>query len=132
MGRNILHYSEAFKRQVVNELERGKFSSISAASRAYGIRGGSTISQWIRKYGREDLLPKKVKIQTLKERDELKEARKRIRELEAALADAHIDSSLGDSYLKIACERLGVDVSDFKKKNAITLSVLRKKLADLK
>ena len=132
MGRTILNYSEAFKRQVVNELERGKFASISAASRAYGIRGGSTISQWIRKYGREDLLPKKVKIQTMKERDELKEARKRIRELEAALADAHIDSSLGDSYLKIACERLGVDVSDFKKKNAITLSVLRKKLADLK
>ena len=127
MGRTILQYSEAFKRQVVNELEDGKFATISAASRAYGIRGGSTISQWIRKYGNERILPKKVRVETLKERDELKEARKRIRQLEAALSDAHIDNSLGDSYLKIACERLGIDVSDFKKKNAITLSVLRKR-----
>jgi transposase-like protein len=132
MGRTILQYSEAFKRQVVKELEDGKFATISGASRAYGIRGGSTISQWIRKYGNEGILPKKVKVETLKERDELKEARKRIRQLEAALADAHIDCSLGNSYLKIACERLGLDISDFKKKNAITLSELRKRKADLK
>ncbi len=127
MGRTILHYSEAFKRQVVQELEDGKFATLSAASRAYGIRGGSTVSQWIRKYGNDNLLPRKVRVETLKERDELKEARKRIRQLEAALADAHIDNSLGDSYLKIACERLGIDVSDFKKKNVTKLSALRKR-----
>ena len=127
MGRTILHYSEAFKRQVVQELEDGKFATLSEASRAYGIRGGSTVSQWIRKYGNDKLLPKKMRVETLKERDELKEARKRIRQLEAALADAHIDNSLGDSYLKIACERLGIDVSDFKKKNVTKLSVLRKR-----
>ena len=132
MGRSFFRYSEAFKQKVISELERGKLTSISEASSVYGIRGAETITRWIRKYGREDLLPKKVKIETLKERNELKEARKRIRELEAALADAHIDSSLGDSYLKIACDRLGMDVSDFKKKNAITLSVLRKNRADLK
>ena len=127
MGRTILHYSEAFKRQVVQELADGKFATLSEASRAYGIRGGSTVSQWIRKYGNDKLLPKKVRVETLKERDELKEARKRIRQLEAALADAHIDNSLGNSYLKIACERLGIDVSDFKKKNVTKLSALRKR-----
>lgn len=132
MGRTILRYSEAFKRQVVEELERGKLTTISEANRVYGIRGAATVTQWIRKYGSEGLLPKKVKVETLKERDELKEARKRIRQLEAALADAHIDCSLGDSYLKIACERLGINVSDFKKKNAMTLSALRKSQADLK
>lgn len=132
MGRSFLRYSEAFKQQVISELESGKLSSISEANRVYGIRGAETVAQWIRKYGREGLLPKKVKIETLKERDELKEARKRIRQLEAALADAHIDASLGDSYLKIACKRLGIDAVDFKKKNAITLSELRKRKADLK
>jgi transposase len=132
MGRSFVRYSEAFKRQVVAELERGKLGSITEASRVYGIRGAATVAQWIRKYGREGLLPKKVKIETLKERDELKEARKRVRQLESALADAHIDCSLGDSYLKIACERLGIDISDFKKKNAITLSELRKRQAELK
>ena len=132
MGRFYLRYSEAFKRQVVSEIEAGKLATIEEANRVYGIRGAKTVSQWIRKYGSEGTLPKKVKIETLKERDELKDARKRIRQLEAALADAHIDCSLGDSYLKIACERLGTEVSDFKKKNAITLSELRKRQADLK
>ena len=87
MGRSFVRYSEAFKRQVVAELERGKFGSITEASRVYGIRGAATVAQWIRKYGREGLLPKKVKIETLKERDELKEARKRVRQLESALAE---------------------------------------------
>lgn len=127
MGRTIVTYSEAFKRQVVEELERGKFTSICEAKRAYGIKGSITINRWIQKYGHEELLPKRVRIETLKERDELKETRKRIRELEAALADAHIDCCLGESYLKIACERLGYDPLDFKKKNAITLSDIRKK-----
>jgi transposase-like protein len=132
MGRSYIRYSEAFKRQVVAELEDGKYSSIGEANRVYGIRGAATVPQWVRKYGSEGILPKKVKIETLKERDEIKEARKRIRQLEAALADAHIDCGLGASYLKIACERLDIDASDFKKKNAITLSELRKRQADLK
>jgi transposase-like protein len=132
MGRAILRYSETFKRQVVEDLERGKFSSIYEANRAYGIKGNGTINQWIQKYGHQDLLPKRIRIETLKERDELKEARKRIRELEAALADAHIDCCLGESYFKIACKRLGCDPLDFKKKNAITLSDMRKKQRDEK
>jgi len=132
MGRSIVRYSEVFKRQVVSELERGKFSSIRQASRAYGINGGNTIGKWIRKYSSQDLLPKQVRIQTLKERDELKEARNRIRQLEAALADAHIDHDLESSYLKIACERMGVDLGEFKKKNDMTLSDIRKRKMGIK
>ena len=126
MGRSIVRYSEAFKQQVVGELEQGKFISIRQASQAYGIGGGNTIGKWLRKYGSQDLLPKHVRIETLKERDELKEARKRIRQLEAALADAHIDHDLESSYLKIVCERMGVDLGEFKKKNVMTLSDIRK------
>ena len=132
MGRSVVRYSEAFKRQVVNELGRGRFTSVCEVNKVYGIRGNATVSKWIRKYGSEELLPKQVRIETLKERDELKEARKRIRQLEAALADAHIDCSLENSYLRIACERIGVDISDFKKKNDLTLSELRKRQASLK
>ncbi len=119
-------YSEAFKRQVVGELERGKHVSIDAARRTYGIGGATTVTKWVRKYGREDLLPKRVRIETLKERDELKEARKRIRELEAAVADAHIDYCLEKGFLQAACERLGVDMESFKKKHAMTLSETRR------
>ena len=62
--RNQRSFSLEFKRQVVAELERGKLASISEANRVYGIRGGSTVSQWVRKYGSEGLLPKKVKVET--------------------------------------------------------------------
>lgn len=121
-----IRYSEAFKRQVVEEIERGRHATLMAARRAYGINGSLTIRGWVRKYGREDLLPKIVRIETVKERDELKEAKKRIRELEAAVADAHIDHCLEKAYLYVACERMGVDPEDFKKKNAMTLCELRK------
>jgi len=124
--RTVNMYSEAFKRQVVGELGRGKHVSIETARRAYGIGGATTVTKWIRKYGREDLLPKRVRIETLKERNELAEARKRIRTLEAAVADAHIDYCLEKGFLQVACDRLGEDLDSFKKKHAITLSDMRK------
>lgn len=121
-----IRYSEAFKRQVVDEVAAGKHSSIYKAQQAYGIRGNATLTKWIRKYGREDLLPKRIRIETMKEVDQLQKARRRIRELEAALADAHIDHCLEHAFLEIACERMETDLDDFKKKNALTLSDARK------
>jgi len=121
-----VRYSEAFKRQVVEALEQGRHRSLHSACRAYGIGGTTTVSSWVRRYGREDILPKNVRVETLKERDELKEARKRIRDLEAAVADAHIDHCLEKAYFHVACDRMGVDPDDFKKKNVMTLSDTRK------
>lgn len=121
-----VRYSEAFKRQVVDDLENGKFRSLHAACRRYGIGGTTTVSNWVRRYGREDILPRNVRVETLKERDELKEARKRIRELEAAVADAHVDHCIEKAYLHVACERMEVDPDEFKKKHAMTLSEVRR------
>lgn len=126
MNNRGTRYSEAFKRQVVDELARGRHLSPYRAQKVYGINGATTVEAWARKYGRDDLLPKRIRIETMKERDELKEARKRIRELEAAVADAHIDFCLEKAYLTIACERLGEEREGFKKKNAMTLSDARK------
>lgn len=122
-----IRYSEAFKQQVVDEIAKGKFSSAYRAQMAYGIKGNATVTKWIRKYGRDDLLPKCVRIETMEEKDRLKEARKRIKELEAALADAHIDQCLEHAFLEIACERMDVEMDDFKKKNGLTLSDVRRK-----
>jgi hypothetical protein len=53
------------------------------------------------------------------EKSEVVALRKRVRELERALADAHLDLKLEDAYLKLACEAAGVeDVEEFKKKHA--------------
>jgi len=61
-----------------------------------------------KKYGREDLLPGRVKVETTSETVELKAARKEIRELKDALADAHMDWCLESAFSGIACERLGM------------------------
>jgi transposase-like protein len=65
-----VRYSEAFKHQVISELESGKFSGPFAAARAYGIPGAETVSRWLRKYGRSDLMPRRVTITTMAEQDE--------------------------------------------------------------
>lgn len=122
-----IRYSEAFKRQVVEQIAGGKYSSPQRAKKAYGIRGSETVEGWVKKYGRADLLPKRIRIESMKEVDQLKAAKMRIRELEAALADAHIDQCLEHAFLEIACERMDVGVDDFKKKNELTLSDVRRK-----
>ncbi len=70
--KTTLRYSQAFKKQVVEEIAGGKFKSANQARRAYGIRGTATVTRWVEEYGREDLLPKRIRIETMKERDELK------------------------------------------------------------
>ena len=86
MRKEFITYSEAFKMQVVEEIRQGKFATILQAQKAYGIRGAATIQKRVKKYGREELLPKRVRVETMAEIDELKEAKKRIRDLEKARA----------------------------------------------
>ena len=113
-----VRYSEAFKLQVLRTIEEGKFATRQAAYRAYGIRGCGAIERWARKYGKNHLLGKVIRVETAKELDEARELKKRVRELEKALANAHIDSKLDAAYLRIACRAAGIeDVEGFKKKH---------------
>jgi hypothetical protein len=52
----------------------------------------------------------------MNEIDELQAARNRIRELGAALADAHMDYCLEHAFLDIACKRLGMSTEELKKR----------------
>jgi transposase len=120
--REVIRYSEAFKRQVVGELERGKHTSLEQARRVYGIRGATTVAQWVQKYGNETLFTRRIRVETMKERDELKEARKRIRALEQALSNANLRGALDEAFLEIACEKIGTTPEELKKKSGLTLS----------
>ena len=114
-----IRYSEAFKQQVLREIEEGKFASVQLAARTYGIGGGSTIQGWMRRYGREQMLRKVVRVETPKEVNETKELRKRVRDLEKALSDAHLEHRFDEAYLRIACRAAGIEeVDEFKKKHA--------------
>jgi len=114
----IMRYSEAFKLQVVREVEEGKYESCYKASHAYGIVGGDTVQSWVCKYGKNHLLNKVIKVEKPKERNELKELKSRIRKLESALSDTHIDLIIEKEYFKMACEAAGIDdIEEFKKKH---------------
>jgi transposase-like protein len=117
MGATI-RYSEAFKQQVLRELEEGKLESIEQARRVYGIRGGGTITKWIQNYGKTHLMRKVVRVEKPEEISELKQLRKRVRDLEKGLASAHLDLKLEEAYTRVACRSAGIDdVDEFKKKH---------------
>ena len=117
--KSAIRYSEAFKLQVLRELDEGRFSTPSAAARTYGIRGAGMIKYWARKYGKQHLLGKVIRVETPKEINETQVLRKRVRDLEKALADAHLRELFDAAYLKIACRTAGIeDIEGFKKKHA--------------
>lgn len=116
--RVVLRYSEAFKRQVVEDLEAGRLPSIEAARRRYGIKGAGTVRSWVVRLGKNELLRKVVRVEKPGERDELLKARERIRLLEAMVCDKEAERAIEAAHLKIACERLGTTPQEFKKKRA--------------
>lgn len=119
MGAQIIRYSEAFKRKVVEGLEKGELRNQSEARELYGIGGGSTIHRWLRKYGKNHLVAKVVKVESMKERDRVKQLKRRIRELEKALADSKVKEVMNQAYFEVVCEDMGIeDVEGYKEKLA--------------
>ena len=110
-----VRYSEAFKIEVVRELEAGG-ELFGRVGRKYGIRGAGTLQRWVAKYG-NGTRGKVIRVQTPEEIDEVKRLKERIRRLETALADSNVDLALERAYTRIACRRAGIkDVDEFKKK----------------
>lgn len=115
--KQLRKYSEAFKLQIIREIEEGKYKTVAEASEANSIRGAQTVANWVEKYGKANLLRKVMRVETVGERTEIKRLKDRVRELEGALADAHLDLRIEKTYLELACKAGGIeDVDAFKKK----------------
>jgi len=115
--RQEIRYSEAFKIEVVRELEEGGLT-FEAMALKYGIKGNMTVAHWVRKYGNGSR-GKVIRVEKPGEINELKRLTERVRLLESALADANIDAALERAYTRLALERAGItDVAEFKKKVA--------------
>ena len=116
-NRAAIRYSEAFKIEVVRELE-AEGRPFEEVRRKYGIGGCETVQSWVRRYG-NGTRGKVIRVEKPDEINELKQLRERTRRLEKALADANLDLALERAYVELACERAGVkDVEEFKKNNA--------------
>lgn len=117
MTRTYKKYSEAIKKQVVAEYEQG--SSISELNRKYGITGGMTVKNWIKKYAKEGFRHKYIRVQTLDEIDQAKALEKRVKELEQALGKTTLEKLKLESIIEELEETYGLDVI---KKNEVPSS----------
>ena len=110
-----IRYSESFKMAVVRELEEGGMPC-ARLQRKYGIKSTATLPKWAREYGKGDI-GKMIRVETPKEINERDEMKRRIKALEKALADAHIDLGIERACIRVACARAGIkDIAEFKKK----------------
>jgi|OpeIllAssembly_1097287.scaffolds.fasta_scaffold278375_2 transposase-like protein len=117
MGTFAVRYSEAFKMQVVRELESGELRSFDEAGDRYGIQGSITVSRWVKKYGSERIQRRIVRVETTGERDQIKALKMRIAQLERALVDSKVSEALHKAYFDIVCEKCGVKDPEELKKN---------------
>jgi len=111
----VVRYSTAFKAEVVEQIRSGQLS-IAQAREKYGIVGGTTVYRWVHQAGRHDLIRKVVKVSTSKEVDELRRLKKELAQAKRALADLQIDNWYNNEMYQLACEKMGVDPNEFKKK----------------
>ena len=110
--RTFKRYSISFQQRVVEEIE-GEGISISVIKRRYDIRGGETIQNWIRKFGKTHLLNQIIRIETMEEKDRIKQLEEEIKRLKLALAD----SLLSKDCLEVVIDEANKEYKTDLKKN---------------
>lgn len=118
-GKKIIRYSTCFKLQVVEEIEKNGLS-VEDCRRKYGIGGGQTIQEWIKKLGKHHLLNKVVRVETRGELDELKRLRAENKALKEAYAELALNHKCSEKVIEVADEMFNLDL---KKKYEHELSV---------
>jgi len=115
--RSVILYSPSFKRKVVEEIDSGKYT-VGEVRRIYDIWGSETINRWLKKFGREHLLSRVIRVEMKDEKDKLKELERQKRELESALAQAHLKILSLETMIDIAEDRFDIKI----KKKSDTLA----------
>jgi len=102
-------YSLAFKQKVLSEIESGKFS-VAEARRIYDIRSNATIYRWLKKFGKNHLIDKVIRVEMKDEKDKLRELERQKQKLESALAQSHLKNLCLEALIECVEERYQVDV----------------------
>lgn len=110
-----IRYSDAFKLKVVQEIEKG-ILTIYQAKHLYEINGADTVYGWLRKYGKNHLIRKMVRIEMKDEKSQLKKKDERIRELESAISSLALHNICLQSYVEVVNE----NISEEEKKTSLS------------
>ena len=105
----MIRYSISFKQKVVREIEEEGLS-LSEASRRYGIKGGQTIQNWLRKFGKNHLISKIVRVEMKGEKDRLKELEAELKKVKVALADATMKNDVLETIIAMVNDHYQTDV----------------------
>lgn len=112
----IKRYSQAFKQQVVREYEAG--ASNYSLRQKYGIGTHHTVARWVKQYGRSGYRSEMVVIQTVEDQLEVKAMKKRMAELESALAESTLENRMLKTTIEVASQALEIDLKkNFGKKS---------------
>ena len=111
----IKRFSESIKLKVLSELSTGKYTK-RELSNLYHV-GSSTITDWIHKYGRKDLLNQRVNIESMDELSRIHALQKENAKLKELLINKELEHLVLNSYLEVASDQLGMkDIEELKKK----------------
>lgn len=100
-------YSEAFKRQVVQEYEQG--ASATELRLKYDIRGNSTLQRWIQRYGRKPYREGAVYVQTAADRQRLHQLEERLSSLQKLVAELTLENRMLRASLEVQEGKRGVE-----------------------
>lgn len=120
MRKITVRYSDCFKRSIVEEIEKNGLS-IEDCRRKYGIGGSSTIQKWLKKYGKNHLLNKMVRVETLDEVQKIKALETELKNVKEAFANLSLRNLVLETYLEEFGKETG-RTDEIKKKYAQELS----------
>ncbi len=103
-----IRYSLSFKQMVVREVEEG--GNIAFVRKKYDIGGRTTIQKWIKLFGKHHLLNKIIRVETMNERDRMKQLEEDNKKLKLALADAYMAKECLEGVIKMADEEYKTDL----------------------
>lgn len=111
----VKNYSEAFKLKILSDLSSGKYSKSELAA-LYGL-SVSLINKWIKKFNRQDLMNKRVTVQTPEEVEQLKALKQELAQLKELLVQKDLELLVNRSYLEAVAQAHGYkSIEDLKKK----------------
>ena len=106
--KSVIRYSISFRQMVVKEVEEGL--GLEQVKKKYGIHGGNTVQRWVKNFGKNHLLNKIMRVETMDERDRIKQLEEDNKRLKLALADAYMAKDCLEGIIRMADKEYKTDL----------------------
>ena len=106
--KSVIRYSISFRQMIVKEIEEG--AGIEQVKKKYDIGGGTTVQRWIKNFGKNHLLNKLIRIETMDEKNKIKQLEEDNKRLKLALADAYMAKDCLEGVIRLADKEYKTDL----------------------